>query len=45
LQFFIDGELDYTTNGIASMSTRVRLTGDDVFYSELFQAAPARRAP
>jgi hypothetical protein len=38
LQFFIDGELDYTTNGLASMYTRVRLTGDGVFYSELFQA-------
>lgn len=39
LRFFINGDLDYTTNGYAAMYTRVRLTGQALFNSYLFQAS------
>ena len=39
LRFYINGSLDYTTNGYASLSTRITLTGDGLFNSYLFRAS------
>lgn len=39
LRFYINGSLDYTTNGYAAMSTRVQLIGDGLFHSYLFSAS------
>lgn len=39
LRFFINGSLDYTTNGYAAMFTRIRLSGAGLFNSYLFSAS------